>query len=57
MTSKWPPSTADLCALCRGSGSLFSSQNGKHEWWSCPACHGNGSRIQYCQRFVGGQHD
>ncbi len=33
-----------LCKLCHGYGSLFCVQNGKFEWWDCPACGGRGYR-------------
>ena len=36
-----------LCKLCHGSGNLFCIQNGKMEWWPCPACGGAGARIMY----------
>lgn len=33
-----------ICSLCRGAGSLVSMQNGRLEWWGCPACGGVGTR-------------
>ena len=34
---------ANVCGLCRGSMSLFCSQNGKFTWYICPHCKGRGT--------------
>lgn len=36
-----------ICRLCRGFGSLFTQQNGSHEWYVCPACGGCGVRAVF----------
>ena len=33
-----------ICKLCHGYGSHFCVQNGKFEWWPCPACNSRGFR-------------
>jgi hypothetical protein len=33
-----------ICNLCRGRTSLFIMQDRKKEWYTCPACDGNGTR-------------
>lgn len=36
-----------LCSLCRGAGSLMCYQDGKREFWECPACSGVGARVLF----------
>ena len=41
-----------LCRLCGGSGHLFCYQNGKREFWDCPACGGIGARALFSRPEV-----
>jgi hypothetical protein len=36
-----------ICKLCGGAGNLFCHQDGRREWWPCPACGGAGARLQF----------
>lgn len=36
-----------LCRLCHGSGHLLCYQDGKREFWTCPACNGFGARKRF----------
>jgi hypothetical protein len=36
-----------LCRLCGGSGHLLCYQDGKREFWQCPACGGVGARALF----------
>lgn len=38
-----------LCQLCRGSGHLMCFQDGRREFWDCPACGGAGARALFAQ--------
>lgn len=38
---------SDLCPICKGAGSIFTSSERGFEWWPCPCCHGAGVRVQY----------
>jgi len=33
-----------ICFLCKGTGSLFTRQLGKNEWFNCFVCNTNGIR-------------
>lgn len=37
----------NICALCRGRGSIFCVQAKQAEWWTCQACGGAGVRVMH----------
>jgi len=41
-----------LCRLCQGSGHLMCHQDGKREFWQCPACGGFGARALFAPPVV-----
>ena len=45
-----------LCSLCGGSGHLMCHQDGKREFWTCPACKGQGARRVFGPREVRMRH-
>lgn len=42
-----------ICNVCHGAGWLFRMTKGLKEWWSCPACAGNGCRTLYGPPAIG----
>lgn len=41
-----------LCSLCGGSGHLLCHQDGKREFWDCPACGGVGARALFSRPVI-----
>jgi hypothetical protein len=45
-------SCGGLCNLCGGAGNLMCHQDGKREFWTCPACGGAGCRTMYSKPTI-----
>lgn len=45
-------SPTGTCHICRGSGTLVCMQAGTLEFWTCPACGGDGVRALFAPPWV-----